>query len=119
MCLRGLGARTKDGAIMITASVSGGAVVPAIMKGVTDHRGPQSVQYSFCVVVAFFCFGSILPIYTTLFPVAKQQVDPIGGDSESAEPPVTSNRRDRIFRVLTRRKETLSELPHVRTHEHL
>ena len=82
MCMRGLGAYTKTGSILLTAATSGGAVVPAIMSPVTDHRG---IQYSFCVVVAFFAFGSLLPIYTEIIPGAKAQVDPVREPSLSPD----------------------------------
>lgn len=74
MCMRGLGARTKDGAILLTMATSGGAVAPAIMNAVIDSRG---VRYAFCIVVSFFAFGIVFPIFTALVPAAKQQVDPV------------------------------------------
>lgn len=74
MCIRGLGAHTKDGAILLTMATSGGAVAPAIMNAVINSRG---VRYSFCIVVAFFAFGLVLPVFTALVPAAKQQVDPV------------------------------------------
>ena len=74
MCIRGLGAHTKDGAILLTMATSGGAVAPAIMNAVINSRG---VRYSFCIVVSFFAFGLVLPVFTALVPAAKQQVDPV------------------------------------------
>ena len=119
MCLRGLSTHTKDGAVLLTASISGGAVVPAIMKAVTDHRGPQSVQYGFCVIVAFFAFGSILPFYTALVPMVKRQVDPFRNDSETSvnpELPMTLNRQNRPSSSARRRTKISSDLP---TSEHI
>ena len=74
MCIRGLGAHTKDGAILLTMATSGGAVAPAIMNAVITRRG---VRYSFCIVVSFFAFGLVLPLFTALVRAAKQQVDPV------------------------------------------
>lgn len=74
MCIRGLGAHTKDAALLLTMAASGGAVAPAIMNAVIDSRG---VRYSFGIVVAFFAFGSVLPGFTALNRAAKQQVDPV------------------------------------------
>ena len=74
MCIRGLGARTKDAAVLLTMGASGGAVAPAIMNAVIESRG---VRYSFCIVVAFFAFGSVFAFFTALVPAAKQQVDPV------------------------------------------
>ncbi len=90
--LRGCGIHTKNASSLITAAISGGAVIPVIQNPVKNSHG---VRYSFCVVTAIFAFGMIFPIYLNLFPAAKNQVDPvIGGhhwtsplkrDSESAE----------------------------------
>ena len=73
MCLRGLGRHTKDGAVLITAATSGGAIIPPIMSAVKTHHG---IRYSYSVVVAVLAFGAILPIYTTFVAPAKNQVDP-------------------------------------------
>lgn len=114
MCMRGLGAYTKTGSILLTTATSGGAVVPAIMSPVTDHRG---IQYSFCVVVAFFAFGSLLPIYTEIIPGAKAQVDPVREPSlspdPSTSPPMPPRRAGRGFGAMVRRKKRSSELPAV------
>lgn len=102
MCIRGLGASTKTGSVLLTAATSGGAVVPAIMSPVTESRG---VQYGLSVVVAFFAFGALLPIYTEIVPAAKAQVDPVrGNDTESTR--VRFIRAGQMFR----RKE-MSDLP--------
>lgn len=113
MCIRGLGAYTKTGSILLTAATSGGAVVPAIMSPVTDRRG---VQYSFCVVVAFFAFGALLPIYTETVPAAKAQVDPVREQSVSSDAPTSPlrpRRATRVFGAVVRRKNRSSELPTV------
>lgn len=101
MCLRGLGARTKDGAVLITASTCGGAIIPVIMKPVTDGRG---VRYGFCVIVASFAFGSILPLYTAIFPAVKDQVDPVPDVSDHSERALTPTRASRIFNAMVRRR---------------
>lgn len=113
MCIRGLGAYTKTGSILLTAATSGGAVVPAIMSPVTDRRG---VQYSFCVVVAFFAFGALLPTYTETVPAAKAQVDPVREQSASPDAPTSPlrpRRATRVFGAVVRRKNRSSELPTV------
>lgn len=113
MCIRGLGAYTKTGSILLTAATSGGAVVPAIMSPVTDRRG---VQYSFCVVVAFFAFGALLPIYTEAVSAAKEQVDPVRDPSVSEDTsmsPLPPRRAGRMFGAVVRRKKRTSELPTV------
>ena len=72
--LRGLGSRTKWGAVLLAASTAGGAVVPGIMSPV---RGARGVKYSFCVVVAVFAFGAIFPGYLEGVRGARRQVDPV------------------------------------------
>lgn len=99
--MRGLGARTKDAAVLLTMAASGGAVVPAIMNAVIDRRG---VGYSFCVVVAFFAFGSVLPIFMAVVPAAKQQVDPV---RESGKLPMA---RQKPARAEARAKHSAADM---------
>lgn len=109
MCIRGLGARTKDAAILLTMAASGGAVAPAIMNAVIDSRG---VRYSFCIVVSFFAFGLVFPVFTALIPAAKQQVDPV---RQSGKLPVPRERPARAepgsqgSEATVRRTETVSD----------
>ncbi|KAF2840737.1 MFS monosaccharide transporter-like protein [Patellaria atrata CBS 101060] len=79
MAIRGLGRRTKDGSAWLTAAISGGAFIPPIMHAVSENKG---VQYSYCVVVAVFAFGSLLPLYYQVVPRARKLVDdpPLAGD---------------------------------------
>jgi hypothetical protein len=81
--LRGCGAHTKTAASLITAAISGGAVVPVIQNPVMNARG---VRYSFCVATAVFAFGAIFPIYLNLFPQARNQVDPVIGGHHWTSP---------------------------------
>lgn len=116
MSLRGLGVYTKMGSVFLTAAISGGAVIPGIMSPVTSSRG---VRYSFCVVVAVFAFGTLLPLYTILVPAAKQQVDPVHiprDGSSSSERPKPPSRLSQAFSAVVRRKKCSSDLP---TTEHL
>ena len=106
MCLRGLGARTKDGAVLITAATSGGAIIPPIMSAVTTARG---VRYSYCIVVAVFAFGAVLPIYTTLVRPAKHQVDPY--DKPSVGSPSTTPGRFRGLRFHVPRRASKQAVP--------
>ena len=72
--LRGLGAKTKWGAIALAAGTSGGAVIPGIESPVRDGRG---VKYSYAVIVAAFAFGAVMPLYLEAVPAARKQVDPV------------------------------------------
>ncbi len=71
--LRGQGRHTKTASAYMTAAVCGGAVLPPIMSPVASARG---LRYSFCVVVALFAFGTVFPVYLSVVPIARKQVDP-------------------------------------------
>ena len=108
--LHGLGKHSKTGSVFLTAATSGGAIVPAIMWPVaSDHN----VRYAFCVVVAIFAFGALMPIYLSISPAAKKQVDPVHSRRNSvlgAEMrPTTPYKANRIFSAVVRRKKTSSE----------
>ncbi|EXJ85303.1 hypothetical protein A1O3_05978 [Capronia epimyces CBS 606.96] len=72
--MRGLGAHTKLGAALMTAAVSGGAVFPPIQWAVLKGHG---IRYSYCVPLAAAVFGMLFPIYLTLSPEARTQVEPV------------------------------------------
>ena len=114
MCIRGLGARTKIGSVVLTAATSGGAVIPAIMSPVSDARG---LRYSFAVVVAVFAFGTLLPIYVCAVPAAKDQVDPVCKRHQSHQTrsresrPSRRHRANRIFGALRRRNKDPPDVP--------
>jgi len=74
--LRGCGLHTKTASALMTAAVSGGAVIPVIQNLILQYDG---VRYSFCIVTAIFTFGAIFPIYLNFFRAAKNQVDPVVG----------------------------------------
>ncbi|KAL8711655.1 MAG: hypothetical protein Q9220_004065 [cf. Caloplaca sp. 1 TL-2023] len=106
MCLRGLGSHTKMGSVVLTAATSGGAVIPVILSPVNDSRG---IRYGFCVPLAVFVFGLLLPLYTTIIPAARQQVDrepkqPV----RHSDQPATLSGFSRAF-PLWKRKRKVSE----------
>lgn len=116
MCLRGLGSKTRMGAVVLTAATSGGAVIPVIMSPVTDSRG---VRYGFCVTVAVFAFGLLLPLYATVVPAARQQVDPVykrpdGGQSPGR--PLTPKKLGRALTGMVSKGKSLLDSP---TQEHI
>ena len=108
--LRGLGKHTKTGSVLITAGTSGGAIIPAVMWPVVSSH---NVRYAFCVVVAVFAFGALMPIYLSGSPAAKKQVDPVHSRQNSilggTMRPTTPNKANRIFSAVVRRKKTSSE----------
>lgn len=110
IALRGLGKHTKTGSVVLTAATSGGAIIPAIMWPVVSNH---NVRYAFCVVVAIFSFGALMPIYLSLSPAAKKQVDPVHSTQNSIlggkMRPTTPNKANRIFSAVVKRKKTSSE----------
>lgn len=75
IAIRGLGRKTKQGASYITAAASGGGVFPFVMYAV-QRLDSKSVEYSYCVIVALYAFGSLFPIYLNFVAKARNQVDP-------------------------------------------
>ncbi|OCL03815.1 MFS general substrate transporter [Glonium stellatum] len=63
LSLRGLGRHTKRGASFLVASVSGGAMVPAILGNVADRIGTRRAMV---VPLAFFIIAWSFPIYLNL-----------------------------------------------------
>ena len=73
IALRGLGRRTKLGAIALTAATSGGAVFPVITNSVASWAG---VPYAFVTIVAPAAAGIVFPLYLCVWAPARRQVDP-------------------------------------------
>ncbi|MCO5608688.1 hypothetical protein L7F22_062902 [Adiantum nelumboides] len=71
LALRGLGRHTKRGASFLVASISGGAVFPAILGATADNH--NSTPYAFCVPMAGFIFATCYPIYLNIFE--RQRLD--------------------------------------------
>ena len=106
--LRGLGSKTKWGAVFLAAATSGGAVVPGIMSPVKGSRG---VQYAFAVVVAVFSLGALMPLYLEIVPAARAQVDP--GRSRRKPNPIlgeeektTRRGANKLLGIVTRRRKS-------------
>ena len=110
--LHGLGKHTKTGSVLLTAATSGGAILPAIMWPVVSNH---NVRYAYCVVVAAFAFGALMPLYLCISPAAKKQVDPVHSSPRPSPPlgsatgSATPNTAKRIFSAVIRRKKTGSE----------
>jgi len=64
LSLRGLGRHTKRGASFLVASVSGGAVVPAILGNVADKTG---TRVAMVIPLAFFVISWAFPIYLNIY----------------------------------------------------
>ncbi|TID23313.1 MFS general substrate transporter [Venturia nashicola] len=64
LSLRGLGRHTKRGASFLVASVSGGAVIPAILGNVADKTG---IRVAMVVPLSFFVIAWSFPIYLNVF----------------------------------------------------
>lgn len=116
MCLRGLGCKTRMGAVVLTMATSGGAVIPVIMDPVNGSRG---IRYGFSVAVAVFAFGLLLPLYTTVVPAARVQVDPVyqqSGGGHSYGRPLTPKKFGRALAGMVSQRRGSSDSP---THEHM
>ncbi|KAK5095669.1 hypothetical protein LTS08_008063 [Lithohypha guttulata] len=87
--MRGMGDQTFNAAALMTATISSGAVVPPIVWAVRNARG---LKYSYSVILAIYCFGSIFALYLNLVPAAIRQVDPVHENR---------SRRRRTFRRAT------------------
>ncbi|KAL8868744.1 MAG: hypothetical protein Q9174_004783 [Haloplaca sp. 1 TL-2023] len=113
MCIRGLGRRTKMGSVLLTASTSGGAIIPVIMSAVSDSRG---IPYGYCIPLALFAFGLLLPVYTTVIPAARHQVDPShtrsdDGESSPSEGSNMSKGFGRVISNVVKRKKWPTDSP--------
>lgn len=64
LSLRGLGRHTKRGASFLVASVSGGAVIPAILGHTADKTG---TRIAMVIPLAFFVIAWSFPIYLNLY----------------------------------------------------
>lgn len=100
MCLRGLGSKTRLGSVFLTAATSGGAVIPVIMSPVNGSRG---IRYGFCVAVAAFAFGLLLPLYATVVPDARRQVDPVHKPSSAGSSPMCPTMSMKISKAINAR----------------
>lgn len=60
LSIRGLGRHTKRGSSWIVASVSGGALFPALTGLVADHKG---YHIAMCVPLAGFLVAFAFPVY--------------------------------------------------------
>jgi len=74
MTLRGCGRHTKDASALLTAAISGGSVFPPMMYGAAKAR---NVQFAYCVVVAAFACGALLPVWFYVVRGAREIVDPV------------------------------------------
>lgn len=102
--LRGMGRWTKWAASGLTAATSGGAVFPFIMYAIQklDHK---TVQYSYCVVIALMASSTLFPIYLTVVPEARRQVDPVRRPADlhrrvEARPQTSSVKLSRRFSAI-------------------
>ena len=118
MAIRGVGRHTKDAAAVLTAAISGGACWPPVMYGVVAGTG-RGYQYGYCVVIAAFATGILLPIWQNCHPMARKLADPLPDSGKRAgqggdEPRPSSSMRSRksLFKH-RRRKEGSSGVEHL------
>lgn len=115
MALRGMGKHTKDAAAVLTAAISGGACWPPIMYGVVTGT-QRGTQYGYCVIVAAFASGLLLPIWQNAHPAARKLADPVMDstvtNSDEARQSSSAHSRKSFFKH-RRRKHGSSGVEHV------
>ncbi|CAI6338708.1 unnamed protein product [Periconia digitata] len=89
--LRGVGGRTKDAAVLLTAAIGGGAIFPPIAHGVRQVR---SLHYAYCVVVAAFAVGLLMPLWLNAHPTASKIADPARDEQTRRELQAERERRE-------------------------
>ncbi|KAH8790383.1 MFS transporter-like protein [Hyaloscypha sp. PMI_1271] len=72
--LRRMGRRTKMSAIILTSATSGSAFLPWI-SFLIIHHDKRTGQYAYCITIAFLGLGMLYPIYLSVVPKAREQVD--------------------------------------------
>lgn len=115
--LRGMGKHTKDAAALLTAAISGGAAWPPIMYAAAVSTG-KGYQYAYCVVVAAFATGILLPIWQNFHPVARKLADPLPQELDTSATPdlprtSSSHFRRKGFGKHKRREGSSSGVEHV------
>uniref|UniRef100_A0A093VFJ4 L-fucose-proton symporter n=1 Tax=Talaromyces marneffei PM1 TaxID=1077442 RepID=A0A093VFJ4_TALMA len=74
IALRRTGHHIKTAACLLETAFSSAAFFPFARYAAELAHGQS---YSYCVIVAVFCAGTIFPLYLNFFSVVKRQVDPI------------------------------------------
>lgn len=72
--LRRLGRRTKMASAILTSAASGNGFLPWLSYIILDHN-KRTGQYTYCLLIAFLGLGTLYPIYLSVFPKAREQVD--------------------------------------------
>jgi fucose permease len=72
--LRRMGRRTKMSAIILTSATSGSGFLPWI-SFLIIHHDKRTGQYAYCITIAFLGLGMLYPIYLSVVPKAREQVD--------------------------------------------
>jgi hypothetical protein len=72
--LKRMGRGTKTAAVVLTSAASGAAFLPWFSFLIIHHDG-RSAQYAYCLLIAFVGLGTLYPIYLSVVPAAREQVD--------------------------------------------
>lgn len=72
--LRRMGRRTKMAAIVLTSATCGSGFLPWL-SFIIIHHDKRTGQYAYCLIIAFFALGTLYPIYLSMVPKAREQVD--------------------------------------------
>jgi fucose permease len=96
--IRGMGKHTKDAAVLLTAAIGGGAVLPPIMFAALKIH---NAQYAFCVIAAAYAAGTLYPLWLNAHPIARQISDPVRDEQTRRE----SEAEERVRESSTEKKE--------------
>jgi fucose permease len=72
--LRRMGRRTKMAAVVLTSAMCGAGFLPWI-SFLIIHHDKRTGQYAYCISIAFLGLGMLYPLYLSLVPKAREQVD--------------------------------------------
>ncbi|KAG9247962.1 putative L-fucose permease [Calycina marina] len=106
--IRGMGRRTKWTASLIVAAVSGGSAFPFVMWFIEKHT---SAQNAYWVIIILYVIGTLFPIYLTVVPSVRHQVDPaiassLGDRRLDSDGGLNSRRVSNFFSTLWTRKDS-------------
>jgi fucose permease len=72
--LRRMGRRTKMASVILTSAASGNGFLPWLSFIILNHD-KRTGQYAYWLLISFLGLGTLYPIYLSVFPKAREQVD--------------------------------------------
>jgi fucose permease len=98
--LRGMGKHTKLASVVITSSISGGAVFSPISNHIVERA--QGPQFAMIVAAVAFGAGAIMPIGTSVLGKVRRVVDPMSWSEAASDgrPSSTSSVASRALSIV-------------------